>query len=344
MLGLDRGRRRRTASSTSAATRSARSRWPARCARPAFDVERPGRLRAPRPSPSSAELLDRRGRAAAPEPRRSQPFALIGAADRAALPGRRGRRLPGAPRPSSACSSRCWPTSERTTYHNVTSFRIRGRPAGSPLRRAAGRRGAAGAPARGAAHLVRPDQLLGAAAAGARRPPSCRSAHDHGRADRRGPTGPGAARLHRRRAGRPVRPRPRRRCCGSHAHDCADGSWWLTLTECHPILDGWSHHSLMMELLGAYQQFRDGRAARAAAAPAGAVRRLRRRRAGGGRRRRRTGPTGGRVADRPGPFGLPAGWGDPSRPRRRHQHDALGAGATTSTPRLRALAGRRRAR
>ncbi|MEV7287859.1 amino acid adenylation domain-containing protein [Streptomyces sp. NPDC093252] len=42
-----------------------------------------------------------------------------------------------------------------------------------------------------------------------------------------------------------------------HAHVAGDGSWWLTNTECHPILDGWSHHSLLMEILREYETARD---------------------------------------------------------------------------------------
>ncbi|MEV8569816.1 amino acid adenylation domain-containing protein, partial [Streptomyces sp. NPDC051322] len=42
-------------------------------------------------------------------------------------------------------------------------------------------------------------------------------------------------------------------------HACDDGSWWLTLTECHAVLEGWSHHSLLMELVTAYRAIRDGR-------------------------------------------------------------------------------------
>ncbi|WP_018350842.1 non-ribosomal peptide synthetase [Longispora albida] len=43
-----------------------------------------------------------------------------------------------------------------------------------------------------------------------------------------------------------------------HAHATSDGSWWLTITECHAILEGWSHHSLIMELVSAYHRIRDG--------------------------------------------------------------------------------------
>ncbi|WP_406165812.1 amino acid adenylation domain-containing protein [Streptomyces sp. NBC_00996] len=41
------------------------------------------------------------------------------------------------------------------------------------------------------------------------------------------------------------------------AHTRDDGSWWLTLTECHAVLEGWSHHSLLMELVTTYRALRD---------------------------------------------------------------------------------------
>ncbi|WP_345668759.1 amino acid adenylation domain-containing protein [Streptomyces similanensis] len=41
-------------------------------------------------------------------------------------------------------------------------------------------------------------------------------------------------------------------------HACDDGSWWLTLTECHAVLEGWSHHSLLMELVTTYHALRTG--------------------------------------------------------------------------------------
>lgn len=46
-----------------------------------------------------------------------------------------------------------------------------------------------------------------------------------------------------------------------HAHTAADrDEWWITITECHPILEGWSFHSMLMEILSAYHDLRDGRA------------------------------------------------------------------------------------
>ncbi|MEV4702015.1 amino acid adenylation domain-containing protein [Actinoplanes sp. NPDC049316] len=41
----------------------------------------------------------------------------------------------------------------------------------------------------------------------------------------------------------------------AHQHD---GAWWLTATECHPILEGWSCHSLIMEIIEVYRALRTG--------------------------------------------------------------------------------------
>jgi non-ribosomal peptide synthetase component F/acyl carrier protein len=45
-----------------------------------------------------------------------------------------------------------------------------------------------------------------------------------------------------------------------HAHVAAGTTdWWLSVTECHPILEGWSFHSLLMEILTSYRELRAGR-------------------------------------------------------------------------------------
>ncbi|MFF1946132.1 amino acid adenylation domain-containing protein [Rhodococcus qingshengii] len=44
-----------------------------------------------------------------------------------------------------------------------------------------------------------------------------------------------------------------------HGHRCAEGRWYLTLTECHAVLDGWSHNSLITELIARYRAVRDRR-------------------------------------------------------------------------------------
>ncbi|MEV4313136.1 amino acid adenylation domain-containing protein [Actinocrispum sp. NPDC049592] len=43
-----------------------------------------------------------------------------------------------------------------------------------------------------------------------------------------------------------------------HVHQTGDTEWTLTHTECHAILDGWSHHSVISELQEAYRAVRDG--------------------------------------------------------------------------------------
>ena len=43
-----------------------------------------------------------------------------------------------------------------------------------------------------------------------------------------------------------------------HAHQTGDDRWFLSLTEFHAILDGWSHNSLISELLARYRRIRDG--------------------------------------------------------------------------------------
>jgi non-ribosomal peptide synthetase component F/acyl carrier protein len=45
-----------------------------------------------------------------------------------------------------------------------------------------------------------------------------------------------------------------------HAHT-AEGTddWALSITECHPVLEGWSFHSLLMEILDTYGELRAGR-------------------------------------------------------------------------------------
>src|ERR1022692_2996606 len=38
-----------------------------------------------------------------------------------------------------------------------------------------------------------------------------------------------------------------------HAYRVSDKDWWLAFADCHPILDGWSHNSLLRELLERYR-------------------------------------------------------------------------------------------
>ncbi|MEU6075489.1 amino acid adenylation domain-containing protein [Micromonospora sp. NPDC047074] len=44
-----------------------------------------------------------------------------------------------------------------------------------------------------------------------------------------------------------------------HVHQTAEDRWTFSFIECHAILDGWSHHSLIAELFADYRSIRDGR-------------------------------------------------------------------------------------
>ncbi|WP_086783175.1 non-ribosomal peptide synthetase, partial [Crossiella equi] len=44
-----------------------------------------------------------------------------------------------------------------------------------------------------------------------------------------------------------------------HAHQTAEDRWTFSFIECHAILDGWSHHSLITELMADYRATRDGK-------------------------------------------------------------------------------------
>ncbi|EFF88805.1 pyoverdine sidechain peptide synthetase III, L-Thr-L-Ser component, partial [Streptomyces sp. e14] len=73
-----------------------------------------------------------------------------------------------------------------------------------------------------------------------------------------------------------------------HVHQTAEDRWTFSFVECHAILDGWSHHSLIDELMADYRAIRAGLAP---AGPAGHTVRFRRpRRAGAALARLRGGP------------------------------------------------------
>ncbi|MFJ7075532.1 amino acid adenylation domain-containing protein [Streptomyces sp. NPDC098781] len=41
-------------------------------------------------------------------------------------------------------------------------------------------------------------------------------------------------------------------------HVLDDSGWWLSITEGHPVIEGWSYHNQLMEMLRAYRRLRDG--------------------------------------------------------------------------------------
>ncbi|MFD7841295.1 condensation domain-containing protein, partial [Streptomyces sp. NPDC059761] len=103
------------------------------------------------------------------------------------------------------------------------------------------------------------------------------------------------------------------------AHTTDNNGWWISVTECHPIMEGWSYHSLLMELLGCYMRLRDGLepepydtpAVRYADFIAGELESL----ASDEDRAYWRG-----IVDDHAKFSLPGGWNDePSVPQRTHQ-------------------------
>ncbi|MEE6259636.1 amino acid adenylation domain-containing protein [Plantactinospora sonchi] len=95
------------------------------------------------------------------------------------------------------------------------------------------------------------------------------------------------------------------------AHVESDESWWLTVTVCHPITEGWSHRAMLVELLDAYQRIRDGQAPEPVERPA--VRyadfvnaELRSIDSATDRDHWRG------IVERYAPFALPAAWADPA--------------------------------
>ncbi|WP_326760221.1 amino acid adenylation domain-containing protein [Streptomyces phaeochromogenes] len=93
------------------------------------------------------------------------------------------------------------------------------------------------------------------------------------------------------------------------AHVTDGDCWWISVTECHPVLEGWSHHSLLMEILALYRQLRDGLEPEPYDAPsvrfadfvAGEIESL----ASTEDRAYWQG-----IVDRYAPFALPTGWGE----------------------------------
>ncbi len=52
------------------------------------------------------------------------------------------------------------------------------------------------------------------------------------------------------------------------AHVTSDDAWWITITECHPVIEGWGYHVMLMELLTSYHDLVDGRTPQPARLPA----------------------------------------------------------------------------
>ncbi|MEV4617048.1 amino acid adenylation domain-containing protein, partial [Kitasatospora sp. NPDC049258] len=124
------------------------------------------------------------------------------------------------------------------------------------------------------------------------------------------------------------------------AHLTGEQEWWISITECHPVLEGWSYHSLLMELLETFRSLRAGRTPSAPKQPSvrfadfiaaelDAVASAQDR------------AFWREVLDEHPAFALPAGWGaEPSGPR---EHYRLAIPYQDLEPQLRLLAVRARA-
>ncbi|MGC5053932.1 amino acid adenylation domain-containing protein, partial [Micromonospora sp. DT48] len=199
-----------------------------------------------------AELITARP-AAEPEPTVA-PFELISAADRAALPADLVDAYP-CTQGQLGMLVELLADTEQNHYHNVTSYRVRdaGEFSLEALRAAAALLVQRHEVLRTSFDLTSysvPMQLVHATA-------ELTVTHDHSHAvdqaelDRELRDFIAVERTRLFDLDRPSLLR-------LHARTCSDGSWWLTLTECHPILDGWSYHSLIMELVREYHRIRAG--------------------------------------------------------------------------------------
>lgn len=43
-----------------------------------------------------------------------------------------------------------------------------------------------------------------------------------------------------------------------YAHITSDDAWWISITECHPVIEGWGYHLMLMEIIRAYHALVDG--------------------------------------------------------------------------------------
>ncbi|MFJ5675173.1 amino acid adenylation domain-containing protein [Streptomyces sp. NPDC093097] len=259
-------------------------------------------------------------------------FALIDAEDRAALPADAVDAYP-LSRTQAGMFVEMFRDGGEHRYHNITSFKIRDdRPFDPAAFRAAADLVVARHEAMRTSFALtghrRPLQIVHA---GATMP----CVHQDLRQlpeDQRWPALVEFARADRGRLLDPARAPLMR--MATHLLD--DDGWWLSITEGHPAIEGWSYHNQLMELLGAYRRLRAGREPEPAP-PTPAVRyadfiaaELRALDDDGDRAYWR------QLLDGYEKFEVPAGWaGDPQEPAERYRIDLP---LTDLVPELRALA------
>ncbi|MEU4574800.1 amino acid adenylation domain-containing protein [Nonomuraea sp. NPDC023979] len=191
----------------------------------------------------------------APEQGYVRPFELISPADRAKVPAGVADAYP-LSRVQAGMVAEMMADQELRVYHNATSFRIRD---GAPFSPEAFREAAAILVARHEALRTAidmttysvPMQLVH------REAEMSVTTADLGDLDDAGIERAMRAYVEAERA-RPFEDLGRPCLIRLAAHTCADGSWWLSVTEHHAVMEGWSHHSMLMDLLGCYRRLRDG--------------------------------------------------------------------------------------
>ncbi|MFF3545077.1 amino acid adenylation domain-containing protein [Streptomyces platensis] len=196
------------------------------------------------------------GPACAPAPRdQVAPFALIGQDDRNALPGDAVDAYP-LSRVQAGMFIEMFGGSGENRYHNITSFRIRDkRPfALDAFRSAVDLITARHEVMRTSFALTGYSQPLQIVHARATMPVTVEDLR-HLPEGRR-PEALGDFCDRERRELFDICAPPLMRMA---VHLADDESWWLSITECHPIIEGWSYHSQLMELLRAYDRLRDER-------------------------------------------------------------------------------------
>ncbi|CAO5250733.1 hypothetical protein FAGKG844_500017 [Frankia sp. AgKG'84/4] len=249
-------------------------------------------------------LLAERSAVPAPEQRLVEPFELLGAEDRAALPDGVVDAYP-LTQIQTGMVIEMLAEGGDNNYHNCSSFRILDAQPFVPaaFERATQLVVTRHEMLRTSVHLTDysvPVQLVHAAATVPVGVEDLRTLDEQDRAQ--------ALRAHVRRQRQTPFDLAVPTLMRFHAH-VDDGAWWLSITECHPIMEGWSYHTLLMELLDAYREIRDGQepaarerpAVRFADSVAAELAAL---------ESAETADYWRGVTERHTPFALPVGWGD----------------------------------
>ncbi|MDH6626474.1 amino acid adenylation domain-containing protein [Streptomyces sp. LBL] len=209
-----------------------------------------------------AELIT--GRPAVAAEHRVRPFELVTDQDRALLPAGVTDAYPLSQNQLGMLIEMLTGEDGRNVYHNVTAFRIRDAEPYAPEAMAEAARTVTGRHEvlRTSMHLSEFSRPLQLVHQSAELPVGAEDLTGRDEAEVRA-----ELRAHSDRERARLFDLTRPPLMRFFVHETGDGGWWLSVTECHPLLEGWSHHSLLMELLRVYRAVRDGRAVEPYEAP-----------------------------------------------------------------------------